>query len=293
MNLEELCFGDILKSIRIQRGYTVESLSDGICTPEELDEFEKEIKYPTIDQLFKMSQKLNVNLSNFFDFGATSSFRYDIAVMELIKKFKYERDYHSILEVVVKEKDNAFFKHTSYQQFLIWHEGICKYYLQNKKDESIELLQYALGLTNPARTNLTEREIEILTSMAIIEKDFGNFELSKEMLLDALNHTDNLPHLLDPRVKVRILYAIAQVLTKQEKYEESLKYCKNGINHCINSQDMLLFPDFHYQIGENLLKSGAILKGKQYIADAIYIFKLQKNDKFAKLVEEELEKLLK
>lgn len=292
MGLEELFFGDILKSIRINRGFTLERLSEGICTSEELENFEKEIQYPTIDQLFKISQKLKVNLSNFFDFGNTSSFRYDIAVMELVKKFKYERDYKSIMEVVEKEKKNPLFKHSSYKQFLLWHEGICKYYLENLKEESIKLLKEAIDLSNPNQNNFTEREIEIFTSLAIIEKDSGNFQIATSLLLEALNHTDNLPHLLDPRVKLRILYALAQVLTKQEKYLDSLEYCQIGISHCINSQDMLLFPDFHYQKGENLIKLGDIIEGEKYLKDAIYIFKLQKNDKFAKLVELEMEKLI-
>ncbi|PLR92684.1 helix-turn-helix domain-containing protein [Bacillus sp. T33-2] len=293
MGLVGYRFGEILESLRIYKGMTVLELASGICSEEELISFEKEEKYPTIDQLHQIALKLNVELNYFFDIASTGTFNYAIAVTELIKKYKRERDYKAIYEIIKKEQENPLFKHTSLRQFLLWHEGICVYYLFHDKARSLALLNEAVSITNPSREELTEREIEILTSVAIIEKDSENLETAIKVFSEALTNLANLPHILDSRIWLRILYGLSQALSKSEKYSESLIYSKKGIDNCIHEENMYLFGELHYQSGMNYIKIGDLKRGKDYLEQAVTIFKMQRNDKFSSLVELEMEKLLK
>lgn len=286
-------FGEILKSTRIFKGLNATELAAGICSEEDIIQFEKEEKYPTIDQLSKMALKLDVELNHFFDIASTDTYNYAIAVTELIKKYKRERNYAAINEIIQKEQDNPLFKHTSFSQFLLWHEGISTYYLEEDKEKSVGFLLKALSMTNEADTDLTEREIEILTSIAIIEKDSGNLDKSVEVFLSALNNLARLPQVQDSSIWLRILYGLAQALSKLAKYEESLIYCSKGIDNCIYEENMYLFGELHYQTGMNYIKLGKLDEGKEYLEKAVTIFKLQKNEKFASLVTSEMEELLK
>lgn len=293
MSLVGYSFGEILKSLRVYKGFTMARLADGICSEEEMVQFEKEEKYPTIDQLYKIALKLNVDLNHFFDIASSDTYNNAHAVMQLINKYKRERDYAAINEILKKEKDNPLFKHTSFRQFLMWHEGICTNYLEEDKEKSVAILYEALNLTNPKKMNMTEREIEILTSIAIVEKDNGNLGRAIEVFQEALNNLTELPQVLDSSIWLKILYGLAQALSKLEKYEESLIYCSKGIDNCIYEENMYLFGEFHYQTGMNFIKLGKLPEGKEYLEKAITIFRLQQNEKFASLVITEMEKLLK
>ncbi|ESU31253.1 hypothetical protein G3A_17900 [Bacillus sp. 17376] len=293
MSLVGYNFGEILRSSRVFKGLTEAQLAEGICSEVDIIQFEKEEKYPTIDQLFKMASKLEVELNHFFDIASTDTYNYAIAVTELIKKYKRERDYAAINEIIQKEQDNPLFKHTSFNQFLVWHQGICTYYLEGDRKQSIGLLDEALNMTHQEQTGMSEREIEILTSMAIIEKDSGNLDKAVELFQNALNELTGLPQVLDSRIWLRILYGLAQALSKLERYEESLIYCSKGIDNCIYEENMYLFGELYYQTGMNYIKLGKENKGKEYLEKAVMIFKLQKNEKFVSLVTNEMEKLLK
>jgi transcriptional regulator with XRE-family HTH domain len=293
MSLFGYSFGEILRSTRVYKGLTVTELAEDICSEVDMIQFENEEKYPTIDQLYKMALKLNVELNHFFDIVSTDTYNYAHAVIELINKYKRDRDYAAINEIIIKEQENPLFKHTSFKQFLMWHEGICIYYLEDNKNKSLGLLYEALALTNPLTKDLNEREIEILTSVAIIEKDNGNLEDSVEVFMKALKNLSELPQVQDSSIWLRILYGLAQALSKLERYEESLIYCSKGIDNCIQEENMYLFGELHYQKGMNFIKMGKLPEGKDHLDKAVTIFKLQRNEKFASLVITEMEKLLK
>jgi len=104
MNENFVNIGEILQSLRVNKGLTLEVLAEDICSVEELDLMEKNKQVPTIDQLFMLANKLNVKLSDFFDFTSADSASYVSAVSGLINKYKRERNYNAIIEIVHREK---------------------------------------------------------------------------------------------------------------------------------------------------------------------------------------------
>ncbi|WP_232233728.1 helix-turn-helix domain-containing protein [Bacillus sp. J33] len=292
MNLSEYLIGDSLKSFRQYKNLSVKELAEGICSEEELISYEKERVYPSLETLNQLANKLNIDLTYFFNIASKATINYSTAVMQIINKLKRNWNYQAINEIIQKELDNPIFQPVMLKQFLIWHQGICVFYLEDNFEKAINLLHEALDLTNSKRENLTEREVEILASIAILYKDTHQYEDAIEIFKKALNDLEKLPHILESRGKVRILFGLSQALTEIGEFEESLVYCQKGIDICIHEEILYLFANLHYQCGENYIKLGNEEIGKEHLQKSIYILQLQRNEKFIKIVKSEMEKLL-
>ncbi|WML47621.1 hypothetical protein RCG23_19915 [Neobacillus sp. PS3-34] len=289
--------GEILHSLRVYKGLEINELADNICSVEELALIEKNKQDPTIDQLFRFAEKLNVKLGDFFDLASAGSVNYVSAVSDLIKKYKRERNYYAINEIVQREKENPLFNFPSSRQFLLWHEAICLYYLseseQRDKEYSIQMLNEAINITNPLGKGLTEREIEIKMAVALIEKDAQNFETAITILKEILEDMDTLPGLTDSHVRLRALFGLSQSLSRIGKYEESLVYSEKGIEQCINDEVLYLLGEFLYQAGLNYENVGDLIMGREYFTKSLQVFDLQKNEILGNIVKADLENLSK
>ncbi|MCR2822178.1 helix-turn-helix domain-containing protein [Lederbergia panacisoli] len=276
MNENFVNIGEILQSLRINKGLAIEELAEDICSVEELDLMEKNKQVPTIDQLFRLANKLNVKLSDFFDFTSADSASYVSAVSGLINKYRRELNYKAINEIVQREKNNPLFNFPSSQQFLLWHEAICLYYLADpeKRDKkvSVRMLNEALDLTNPIRKGLSEREIEIKMAIALIEKDDLNFEEAISLLKGILEDIEMLPSLAVPQIRLRALYGLSQSLASINNFNESLIYSEKGIRQCINDEVIYLLGEFLYQTASNYLAFDNKKEGIKYLTKALHIF---------------------
>ncbi len=292
MSLKRYLIGETLESFRQYRNLSIQDLSKDICSEDELIAFEKEKAYPSLENLDKLAERLDIDLTYFFNVATNSTINYSNAVIRIINKHKRYWNYHAIYEIVQKELTNPIFQTGALKQFLIWHQGIVVFYLENDFAKAINLLNEAINITNPNRRGLNEREIEILTSIAILCKEEENYGNAISIFKDALRNLEKLPYILEPKGKLKALFGLSQALTETEEYNESLIYCQKGIDLCINEELLYLFANFHYQAGENHIKLGNKEKGREFLNESIYILKMQKNDKFIKIIETEMEKLL-
>ncbi|MBS4179067.1 helix-turn-helix domain-containing protein [Lederbergia citrea] len=287
--------GEILQSLRVYKGLTKEELAEDICSVEELDLFEKNKQNPTIDQLIRFVNKLNVQLSDFFDFTSADSISYVSAVTGLINRYKRERNYQAIHEIVEREKKNPLFNMPSGKQFLLWHEAICFYYLSNPenrdKDRSIGMLNEAIRITNPSGKGLSERENEIKMAIAILEKDDLNFEKSITILKEIIEDIDQLPALAEPHTRLRALFGLSQSLSKLKRFEESLIYSEKGIKQCINDEILYLLGEFLYQTALNHIALDNNIVGIDFLRKSIQIFNIQNRKMLSNIAEEQLANL--
>lgn len=288
----EYPIGELLRTFREYKNLSIEDLSEGICSEEELISFEKDMSYPTIEMLHRLGKRLNIELSYFFDVASKSTINYSTAVIQIIEKYKRERHYHAIYEIIQQEKANPLFQIGNYKQYLTWHEGICTYYIHKELKTAISLLNEAISITNPKKINLTERETEILNSIALLHYEDRDFQSSLSNFLEALRNLDKLPYIFNSKVKIRVLFGLSQVYTELGQFEESLNYCQKGINLCINEESLYCFNEFHYQMGENYIKLGNIEKGKEYMKECLHLLRLEKKHNLIEIIEQEMTKLL-
>lgn len=290
--LHEYNIGEILQTLRMNKEISIEDLTKNICSVEEYEQFEKESAYPTVDQLYLLGQRLQVNLMYFFSMAKKSNQNYSQLIIDLVKKYKKERDYQTIYNIVLKEQNSPIFENIQLKQFLKWHEGVCLYYLHNNTEKALELLHEAIQLTNPDFKNLNEAEIEILTSIATISCELRDYRKASEFFQKALDDLQSLPGLVDQKVKIRILFGYAQSLTEEGKYEESISYCQEGINLCIVAELLFLIAELHFQMGENYIKLGEAEAGRAYINKSLFLCELTKQEKMGEIMKKELSRLM-
>lgn len=291
--MDNLFLAQKIRSRRKQIGLTQKDLSAGICTQAQISNIEKGELSPSSLILFQISKKLMVDMNYFFDIEEYSEEDEVSSIKTLIRKYIRQRDYQSLEYIIRNEKDHHLFKDKKNQQFLLWHEAICDYYLK-KKDflSTIEKLKAAIQLTVTTPDNYNEREIEILNSIAIIyNEEKNNLEAINTYKL-CLNFLDLLPNINNKNIKIRILYGISKCLTDMGNFEESLNYCKKGEELCLEYETLYLLGEMLYQSGNNLIKMNNYEAGFVYWDKSITIFEIQKNYLFSETIIQEKGKII-
>lgn len=284
--------GTAIKNLRKKAGLSQRELAHDICTQAQISKIEKNNEIPSAFILYKIANRLGVDMNYFFEVNETPRIDYVNDTKDIIRELKRERNYKRIFEIVKSEKENPLFQKSKDKQFLYWHEAICIHYLENKPKEAIDLLKKALYLTySNSKVYLIENEIEILNSIAIIQKDMKLYEEAEKNFKVGLNVLKFRPK-PNSLLKVRLLYGLSKLITELGRYDESLRYSKDGIRICKKKETLYLLGELLYQCGENSAKLGRIQKAEFYFDKAIQVFDIQENHKFIKLVRQYRKEIL-
>ncbi|MDQ0416177.1 transcriptional regulator with XRE-family HTH domain [Croceifilum oryzae] len=281
--------GDNIKQLRKTFGLSQKELAEGICTQAQISKIENGSIYPLSTTLYLISRKLGVDVNYFFDICETPRLDYAQEVILLIQEYKRKRDYEKIYRIVKAEKTNPVFQTLRNKQFLIWHEGICLYYLKSNSEECLNLLKQALDMTLSAIVSL--REVEILNSIAIIYCEEKNYVEANTYFEKAIKHYEVLPYKNDISIIVRVYYNYAKSLTITGEYERSIDFCNRGIRICRSNETLYSLGELMYHTGFNWLNVGNHMKAIQYMKESIRIFELQQNQQFIQHVETEIAKI--
>lgn len=291
--LNEIRIGEGIKQLRKFLGISQRELAKGICSQAQISKIENGNEIPSALILFLISKKLKVEMSFFFELSENPRLDYVKDVTDMISLAKRKRDYETIFELVKREKNNPLFiSNLVYKQYILWHEGICTYYLEKNNIKALELLNQSLKITFTEESLLQEREVEILNSIAIIHKDNCEYEKAVNLYKKALNSLKYLPQVKDPLIKVKILYSLSKTFTDGGDFKQSLIYCDQGIEECRRAESFFLLGELHYQKGSNLYRLGHFKEGIEIINKSKNIFEIQGNYKFIDLVEEQKQLLV-
>lgn len=285
--MEASQIGATIKKLRKMSGLSQRDLAHNICSQAQISKLEQNNEIPSAITLFKIAQRLGVDMNYFFDIQETPRLDYVNDTKELVRQLIRERNYLKIREVINGEKRNPLFQENKNKQFILWHEAICNHYLENKSEESISLLQDALSLTNSNNKRYySENEIEILNSIAIIQKDMGLFKEAEDNFKEGLRGIKLTTYKSNNQIRVRLLYGLSKLLTDLGRYIESLEYCREGIQICKRHEILYLLGELYYQYGENCAKLGDFQSAEISFEKSIKTFDIQDNHDFIKLVKE-------
>ncbi|RTR34024.1 XRE family transcriptional regulator [Robertmurraya yapensis] len=292
--MEFLPFGESLKNIRKRAGLSQKELAAGICSQAQISKIEKDDEIPSAIILNKISKKLGVDMNYFFDIQQSHKIEYINSVKNDVYQLKKENDYSSLHKLIQKVKQNSLFQSGDDYKFLIWHEAICIHYVEKNSLKAMELLIKGLQLNPWENGKLnTEVDIQIITSLAVLQKELGINEESESNFHKALELLKQLPKLTDQNIELKILFGLAQLYTETERFQDSLLLSKKGIKLCNELETLYLLGHFQYQVGENLAKMGKETEARQSFNKSCLIFQLQDNQEYVKLVKEnELELLV-
>ncbi|TKI20245.1 tetratricopeptide repeat protein, partial [Bacillus cereus] len=150
----------------------------------------------------------------------------------------------------------------------MWHEAIAIFIVDKSLKNALDFLNNALKLTLTNSDFLSEREIDIMQTMAIFYAENKEYEKSINILKRCLSNFNKLDFPRDKEIKLKIMLNLAKSLDFTYQHEEAIKYIDKGIKLAINLNTLYLLGELFY------LKGQFLLKIKQHnVEDVIYNWK--------------------
>ncbi|AZJ23921.1 helix-turn-helix domain-containing protein [Bacillus wiedmannii] len=281
--------GNTIKELRIKKNISQSELCHGICSQSQISKIEKGVIYPSSILLYQLSERLGVDPNNIFALTQNKKLKYIENVKYVIKDCIRQHQYTELYEIVTKEKNLNNFQTKEDKQFLLWHEAIAIYLVNNSIKSALTLLNNALKLTLTNIDFLSEREIDIMQTMAIFHAENKEYKKSINILRRCLTNFNKLDFPRDKEIKLKIIYNLSKCLSYTCQYEEALKYIDKGIQLAINLNTLYLLGELYYGKGSNLLKLKQ--SNDENVANnmktALFIFELTKNENKLKIIKKE------
>ncbi|WP_139892103.1 helix-turn-helix domain-containing protein [Bacillus sp. D386] len=279
--------GQRIRELRKSLKLSQDELAQGVCTQAQISKIEKGDVYPYANTLYLISKKLGVDVNYFFEIGSTPRVDYVNEVSRQLRLTRRHLLYDEMNRIVKLEENNPLFTQNGRnKQLILWHKGIYEHAVNNNVEKSIDLLQNAIDLTHVLDKVWNEREIEVLMSMGAVYVTDNQNEIALKIFLEAKAHLSQLFFISDHSILPRLYYNIARVYTRIKQYDESITYCKKGIQYCIEKDNLFPLAELHYQVSYNYEKLGDYSQSIFYVDKAISIFELNEDTRFMNLVKE-------
>ncbi|MGV3288873.1 helix-turn-helix domain-containing protein [Bacillus wiedmannii] len=280
--------GITIKELRMKKNISQFELCHGICSQSQISKIEKGMIYPSSILLYQLSERLGIDPNNIFALTQNKKLKYVENVKYVMRDCTKQKQYSELYEIVKQEKNESNFQLKEDKQFLIWHEAIAIFHVNKSIKTALNLLNSALKLTVTNGDFLSEREIDIMQSMAIFYGENKEYEKSINILRRCLTNFNKLDFPRDKEIKLKIIFNLAKILGHANQHEEAIKYNDMGIKLAINLNTLYLLGELYYGKCWNLLKL------KQYneedVADnmkkALFIFELTEKENLIKIVKE-------
>ncbi|TPV47295.1 helix-turn-helix domain-containing protein [Bacillus dicomae] len=282
--------GITIKELRIKKNISQSELCHGICSQSQISKIEKGVIYPSSILLYQLSERLGIDPNNIFALTQNKRLKYVENVKYVIKDCLKQKQYKELYEIVKKEKNLNNFQTNEEKQFLIWHEAIAIFMVDKSIKTALDFLNNALKLTLTNSDFLSEREIDIMQTMAIFYAENKEYEKSITILKRCLTNFNKLDFPRDKEIKLKIMLNLAKCLDFTYQHEEAIKHLDKGIKLAINLNTLYLLGELFYLKGQYLLKI------KQHnVADVVYnwkkalfIFELTEKEYYTKTLPDQL-----
>ncbi|PEI61350.1 transcriptional regulator [Bacillus wiedmannii] len=280
--------GITIKELRMKKNISQSELCHGICSQSQISKIEKGMIYPSSILLYQLSERLGIDPNNIFALTQNKKLKYVENVKYVMRDCTKQKQYNELYEIVKQEKNENNFQLKEDKQFLIWHEAIAIFHVNKSIKTALNLLNSALKLTVMNVDFLSEREIDIMQSMAIFHWANKEYEKSITILRRCLANFNKLDFPRDKEIKLKIIFNLAKILGLANQHEEAIKYNDMGIKLAINLNTLYLLGELYYGKAWNLLKLEQY--NEEDVADnmkkALFIFELTEKENLIKMVKE-------
>ncbi|WP_216831395.1 helix-turn-helix domain-containing protein [Alkalihalobacterium elongatum] len=281
--------GQRIKDLREYFNVTQKELCDGICSQGLISRIEKDEVSPTAVVLEKIAKRLSVDMNYFFD----DIFNYGNNYVEMMKntidKKIRECHYEEVLQLITLEKNSPLFKSDQLKQYMLWREAICIFHVKHDEKRALELLDSALKIVNSSPKIMSEYELHIYQSKAIIYSMTNKLELAAEIYKTLVQKINSLTHIKHKRLMINIYYNAGLNAYDRQDYAEALNLVDQAIALCIEE-------DYLYLLGQLFFLYGIVLfdhdhtnkeESLKYLDKALFIFTLKNNQAIIENVHEE------
>lgn len=278
--------GSLIRNRRKELRLTQKDLAQGICTQALISKIEREELNPSINMVYRLSERLQVPLSYFDVESNTMGVRYKNTeqLIGILRRQLERREYSAaayliqtnkkVIQTTVSSDDYVFFE---------WIQGILYYYLDRDIKKSIDKLTN-IQLLNSQNPFI----VEIYTSIGVLYYEEKKFNKARIFFEKAVNHlTENISQ----KIKAKLYFNYSLCLKELNCIEEALQLLIEGITDLVEENSLYLLGDFFYQKAICLKELDENEKAYNDLETAITVFRLQKNDLFETRAKIELKAL--
>ncbi|WP_078391209.1 helix-turn-helix domain-containing protein [Shouchella patagoniensis] len=271
--------------LRKSASMTQAELSKGICTQAQISNIEKGNLNPSSVTLFQIAQKLEVDMNYFFEQKDNDSGRVS-ALKTMISSLKQKQEYQKISSIIKRKQNRLLFTSFDDEQFLLWHDALCVYHLEDNAHCALELIQNALDHEVANKYGYTNRTIEMLDSKATFYCHLKQYDEAYQVYLRMLELFNQYSAGRDAHVtELRILFGLAKCAHKIGLARESLQYSSKGEEVCIRNKSLYKLGSLLLQKGRCLLELGKRELGLSYLYKSKAIFAIEKQNNQVETVE--------
>ncbi|VTT26909.1 helix-turn-helix domain-containing protein [Streptococcus gordonii] len=268
--------GNKIKTKRKSLGLSQKDLADGICEQSLISKIERTNYFPSADVLYKLSQKLQVDINFFFDesYETVSDLRKFITMSSKLLEHRNYTDLEYLYNLE-KSKSNSF--NEDEQSYLTWIEAIILFYNYDKKDSAIELLKNLIDSLFDYKKNIFLKALNTLTNFYSNIGYNEEYERNYKKLLQIYS-TKDFQLKEDIEGYIRLKYNFAHHLTINGQLLDALETALETIDFCKNNNTAYQMPSLLLLVANSCEKFLSKEEIIQYYTEAKTLAKLYGND---------------
>lgn len=288
--MKPFLFGDLLKAIRKERGWTQAQACENVCDRRTYIRWETNVAEPSIYYLYRLSAHFNYDFQTYYRIllcdVTYQAQKYKSMADQAIEK----RDWDALIQLVEKIENHEEFQLTPNKQAVHYYKAV---YFFNKGDSKkskqhiltgLKLEDETIDLENPLGKIHSNAGICLLNCYATVCLAEKNVELAKKIFDHALNSLvckimPQISHYQSTDFELKtsqaISYNLAICYWKENDYEKSLSYSQKGIQFALNYNCMSYFSFLTSIQFQNLYKLERYEEAKHYSTLCLNLFWLQ------------------
>ncbi len=272
--------GEKIYELRKYFNMTQKELCHGICTQAYISKIENGSLSIAADILFKIAERLGVDVNYFYDTTFPERMDYSLEVEIQAKELVMQNDYESLEELIKKEEQTPLYDNRRFRQFILWHKALCKRYLDQDLDASLSLINEALQLFNTNQKVKSEREIEILMHKANLFVDYKRFNKAIDLYEDLLFSIRTLPIIRNQNIQIMVYYNLARCYLMISNFEKTIENAKRGLISCRNNRSLYGMGHLYFIAGRSYEEIEKPVTALEYFQKAKQVFELTQEDQY-------------
>jgi transcriptional regulator with XRE-family HTH domain len=281
-----------IKYYRKRAGMTRKDLAEGICDESTLFRIEKGSQNPRLDLLFEISKKLKVPVAFLMSELPFSDLKEIEKYKNLCREHTYYQDYEA-LSLTIEQFENLIDQnsdHAEYltnKKFITWNKAI----LLHVRDKN--LIRAEEQLKSILDTKLrTEFDIGVYNSLGLVKLSKDGVSMAFDYFTKAYAAIEELPQLEDHTLAPRVAYNLAYCHVKSGQLNEATTLAYQIIGLLESKQLSFILGKTKHMLGKIHKMCGEYEQAKEYLLEAQFLFRLEKNEAYYMKTEEDINEVI-
>lgn len=278
--------GSFIRDLRIERGYSQEELSYGICSTGNLSKIENGVRVPNRKTVEALMQRLGCE-DVFLQFSSREEMHQERLCEQIVGRLA-DKDFDGLEEALKEFEASISEEDILNSQYCRFTKAMINQAKGVSREDVIEELEEALKMTKPGYTKekfninglLTYNEIVILINIANTYAKKDN-EKAIEILSGLKQYMDT--HILDGQERIKkyqvIIFNLSDIMVDEKRYDEAIELCDLGIEDSKINNRLRLFPYFLANKGFALLGKGEEQQAQEQLRKAYHMWDAMDNEK--------------